>query len=55
MFLREGLSEREFYGELVYRFKKLIGGNDFSFQFRKLIIRYKLEGFNLNVMRSLHA
>ena len=33
--LNEGLSEPEFYGNLVYKFKKLIGSNDFSFQFRK--------------------
>ena len=33
--LREGLSEPEFYGDLVYKFKKLIGRNDFSFQFSK--------------------
>ena len=34
--LGEGLSEPEFYGDLVYKFKKLIGRNDFSFQFRKV-------------------
>ena len=28
--LREGLSEPEFYDDLVYTFKKLIGGNEFS-------------------------
>ena len=33
--LREGLSESEFYGDLVYKFKKLIEKNDFCFQFRK--------------------
>ena len=33
--LSEGLSETEFYGDLVYKFKKLVGSNDFSFQFRK--------------------
>ena len=33
--LREGLSEPEFYGDLVYKFKKLTGRNDFSFRFRK--------------------
>ena len=38
--LSEGLSEPEFYGDLVYKFKKLIGINDFSFQFRKIITRY---------------
>ena len=35
--LREGLSEPEFYGDLVYKFKELKGMNDFSFQFRKII------------------
>ena len=33
--LSEGLLEPEFYGDLVYKFKKLTGSNDFSFQFRK--------------------
>ena len=48
----EGLSEPEFYGDLVYKFKKLIGINDFSFQFRKIITRYRRIGYNLNVMRQ---
>ena len=30
-------------GDLVYKFKKLIGRNDFSFQFRKIITRYNLK------------
>ena len=46
------LSEPEFYGDLVYKFKKLIGCNDFSFQFRKIITRYRRIGYNLNVMRQ---
>ena len=50
--LREGLSEPEFYGDLVYKFKKLIGRNDFSFQFRKIITRYRRICYNLNVMRQ---
>ena len=50
--LREGLSEPEFYGDLVYKFKKFIGRNDFSFQFRKIITRYRRIGYNLNVMRQ---
>ena len=48
-----GHSEPEFYGDLVYKFKKLIGRNDFSFQFRKIITRYRWIGCNLNVMRML--
>ena len=50
--LSKGLSEPEFYGDLVYKFKKLIGSNDFSFQFRKIITRYRRIGYNLNVMRQ---
>ena len=44
--LREGLSEPEFYGDLVYKFKKLIGRNDFSFQFRKIITRNRRLVYN---------
>ena len=46
--LRESLSEPEFYDDLVYKFKKLIGRNDFSFQFRKIITRYRRIGYNLD-------
>ena len=49
--LRDGLSEPEFYGDLVYKFKKIMGRTDFTDQFRKIIIRYKRIGYNLNVMR----
>ena len=50
--LNEGLSEPEFYGDLVYKFGKLIGSNDFSFQFGKFITRYRRIGYDLNVMRQ---
>ena len=46
------LSEPEFYGDLVYKFKKIRGMTDFSDRFRKIIIRYKRIGYNLNVMRQ---
>ena len=39
--LREGPSELEFYhGDLVNKFQKHKGRNDFSFPFRKISIRY---------------
>ena len=50
--LKQGLSEPEFYSNLVYKFKKIVGRNDFSDQFRKIIIRYKRIGYNMNVMRQ---
>ena len=49
--LKQGLLEPEFYGDLVYKFKKIVGRNDFSDQFRKIIIHYKRIGYNMNVMR----
>ena len=36
--LHQGLSEPEFYGDLVYKFKKNVGRADFSDQFRKIIV-----------------
>ena len=50
--LHQGLSEPEFYGDLVYKFKKIIGITDFSDQFRKIIMCYKRIGYNLNVMQQ---
>ena len=50
--LHPGLSEPEFYGDLVYKFKKIVGRADFSDQFRKIIVRYKRIGYNINIMRQ---
>ena len=40
-FLLQGLSDPEFYGNLVYKFIKIIGKNDFPYHFKKIIVRYK--------------
>ena len=50
--LHQGLSEPEFYGDLVYKFKKIVGRADFSDQFRKIIVRYKRIGYNIYIMRQ---
>ena len=50
--LHQGLSEPEFYGDLVYKFKQIMGRTDVSDQFRKIIIRHKRIGYDLNVMRQ---
>ena len=50
--LHQGLSEPEFYGDLVYKFKKIVGRVDFSDQFRKIIVRYKRIGYKINIMRQ---
>ena len=43
--LRQGLSEPDFYGDLVYKLKKIVGSNNFSAQFIKIILHYKKIGY----------
>ena len=50
--LLEGLSEPEFYGDLVYRFRKIIGKNDFPYHFKKIIVRYKKIGYNVDFLQQ---
>ena len=50
--LLQGLSEPEFYGDMVYKFRKIIGKNDFSYHFIKIIGRYKKIGYNIDVLRQ---
>ena len=41
-----------FNGDLIYKFKKIMGRADFSDQSRKIIIRHTRIGYDLNVMRQ---
>ena len=50
--LRQGLSEPDFYGDLVYKLKKIVGSNNFSAQFIKIISHYKKIGYNNNVLQQ---
>ena len=49
--LRQGFSEPEFYGDLVYRLMTIVGSNIFSAQFIKIISHYKKIGYNTNVLQ----
>ena len=49
--LLQGLSEPEFYGGLVYKFRKINGKNDFPYHFKKIIVCYKKIGYNMHVMQ----
>ena len=51
--LQQGLSEPEFYGDLVYKFRKIIGKNDIPYHFKKKIVRYKNIGYNIDVLRQI--
>ena len=48
----ERISEPEFYGDLVYKFRKIIGENHFPYHFKKIIVRYKKIGYNVDVLRQ---
>ena len=50
--LLEGFSEPEFYGDLVYKFRKIIGKNDFPYHFKKIVVRYKKIVYNIDVLRQ---
>ena len=48
----QGLSEPELYGNLVYKTRKIIGKNYFPYQFKKITVRYKKIGYNIDVLRQ---
>ena len=50
--LLQDLSDPEFYDDLVYKFRKIIGKNDFPYHFKKIIVRYKKIGYNIDVLRQ---
>ena len=49
--LRQGLWEPEFYGDLVYKLK-IVGSNNISAKFVKIISHYKKIGCNINVLQQ---
>ena len=49
--LKQGLSELEFYGDLLYKFRKIVRRKDF----RKIITQYKRFGYNINVQELSRA
>ena len=40
------------FGDLVYKLKKIVGSNNFSAQFIKIISHYKKIGYNINVLQQ---
>ena len=46
----QGHSKSEVYGDLVYKFRKIIGKYDFPYHFKKISVRYKKIGYNIDVL-----
>ena len=36
----------------MYKFRKIIGKNDFPYHYKKIIVRYKKIGYNIDVLRQ---
>ena len=49
-----GISKTQirFYGDLVYKLKKIVGSNNFSAQFIKIIYHYKKIGYNNIILQQ---
>ena len=50
--MQHGICNPEFYGDLVYRFKKIIGNPNFSNLFKRIVNRFKRAGYSLDIMRQ---
>ena len=51
--LQQWISEPIFYGDLVCKFKRIVGKPNFSDQVKKIIKRYKKKvGYNLDIIRQ---
>ena len=51
--LLQGLSDPEFYGDMCINSKKKNSGkNDFPYQFKKIIVRYKKVGYNIEFLQQ---
>ena len=46
------VSEPEFYGDLVYKLKKIVGSENFSVQFIEIIPHLKKIGYNIYVLQQ---
>ena len=50
--LQQGISQPIFFGDLVYKFKRIVGKPNFRDQFKKIVRRYIMVGYNLDIMRQ---
>ena len=51
-FLLQGLPVTEFYGDLVYKFKKIFGKCYFPYHFNKIMVPYNKIGNNIDVLQQ---
>ena len=50
--MQQGICNPEFYGDLVYKFKKIFGIPNFSNLLKRIVNRFKRAGYSLDIMRQ---
>ena len=50
--MQQGICNPEFYGDLVYKFKKIIGNPNFFDLFKHIVNRFRRSGYTLDIMRQ---
>ena len=50
--MQQDICNPEFYGDLVYTFKKIIGNPNFSYLFKRIVNLFKRAGYTLDIMRQ---
>ena len=48
--MQQGICNLEFYGDLVYKFKKIIGNPNFSNLLKRIVNCFKRAGYSLDIM-----
>ena len=50
--MQQGICNPECYGDLVYKFKKIIGNPNLSNLLKRIVNRFKIAGYSLYIMRQ---
>ena len=50
--MQHGICNPEFYGNLVYKFKKIIGIPNFSNHLKRIVNHFRRAGYSLDIMRQ---
>ena len=50
--MQPGICNPEFYRDLVYKFKKIIGNPNFSNLLKRIVNRFKRARYSLDIMRQ---
>ena len=52
--MQQGICNPEFYGDLVYKSKKIIGNPNFSILFKRIVNRFKRAGYSLDMWQAAY-